>query len=1227
MQPAFDPYYRWLGIPAEEQPPNYYRLLGLRVFEADRDVIGSAADRQMRHVQTFKAGQHSAVSQQVLNELSQARLCLLRPDTKAAYDRQLQAALDAKTAAASPAKAQPLRRAVPLEESSPEGPTIVPEGFAGAIEVGPLQPISRPSQRRPPWLLAAGGVIAACLVAAVALLAWRSQPVRPELAPLPDQAVDEGKSLEMDILASRKPEVPWIYEIVAPSPAGMQIDRQTGKLTWVPSESQGGQTHEIRVRAAVAGAPELFGESSFTVTVREQHQPPRFDDVLLPLPSDGQLAAQLQARDQDQPSGKLVYSFGVDPTPASPPELDAATGEFVWRPSSDDYGKRYQFTFRAAKSEAPQMARVQTVDFGLPSQRQFWEAKLAAAGVQAQHLSTTPRGAEGGLMNSYRLNQQPALVFEFDSAEQAMQWDLGEPATAAIRQQIPIVKQVAVYRDDHRIVAVGAEDQALAGVLSRLMGQPLRVIPPGPLPPTAPSAPAVAPAGRPPLNYETLASLLQPAARQRPAMPDEAARKKAAQTMKDVFAEQFKSRKTQDRLALAGLLFTEAEKPNCDPISRYVLLEESSKLATEAKDVTVSWKALDRLIDEFDVDGLKLKQEALTKATPPPLTSAVHLVVANSNRQLAEQVAKEARFEEAVSLMLSAAKSADKAKNVKLEGECKERLRELRGAKEAYTKAQAALATLKTTPGDAQANQDLGGYLCFWSDHWPEGLPLLAKAPKGSLATAARLDLAEPVEPQGRVAAGDAWRKAGDELRAPEQRPLLMRARHWYDLARPQLTSLEQSALDKKLQGLPQPAAPPAAAVVVPAPQANAAAGVQVTLPPPLAAGDRNLDRLAATVVLRLEGSVNVAAANGTTLSVQQEAQLPTEAFVVQSVRFKNRLSDQPLVYLQHLKYVESISCGLNTTVTDSGIANLQNLQSLKSFSNTSNGGQRLTDATLAVLGKLPNLETVRITNARFTDQGIAQLSGLRKLSNLDCPAALCTDAVFPHVGRIGSLKTLSLGGQMNSSGLIQLDSLANLSSLTLKSDSLGASAQAGLARLTRLQSLTLEGNFPDALLEPIGKLTSLTQLSLGSPNITAAGVERLSNLGSLTSLTFTARGGPLSDPMLGALPKLPLLQNLFVHRAEQLTDKGLTPLALQPRLSNLTLQNARLLTNAAVPHLGRISSLRTLYLHDTQLNDTGLAQFRGATQLQSLGLTNSQVTDQGVQSLKQLLPQCNIFK
>ncbi|MDY0170461.1 MAG: hypothetical protein RBS80_28225, partial [Thermoguttaceae bacterium] len=93
MAEPFDPYHRWLGIPPKHQPADYYRLLGIERFEEDREVIRDAADRQMAHVRTYQLGECSALSQKILNELAAARVCLLNPEKKTAYDKKLQTEL------------------------------------------------------------------------------------------------------------------------------------------------------------------------------------------------------------------------------------------------------------------------------------------------------------------------------------------------------------------------------------------------------------------------------------------------------------------------------------------------------------------------------------------------------------------------------------------------------------------------------------------------------------------------------------------------------------------------------------------------------------------------------------------------------------------------------------------------------------------------------------------------------------------------------------------------------------------------------------------------------------------------------------------------------------------------------------------------------------------------------------------------------------------------------
>ena len=106
MAKPFDPYHIWLGIPSEEQPPNHYRLLGIMPFESNSDAIQNAADRQMTHLRTFQTGERAEFSQRLLNEVAAAKVCLLNPSKKAAYDAQLKARLQGISPLA-PAPASP----------------------------------------------------------------------------------------------------------------------------------------------------------------------------------------------------------------------------------------------------------------------------------------------------------------------------------------------------------------------------------------------------------------------------------------------------------------------------------------------------------------------------------------------------------------------------------------------------------------------------------------------------------------------------------------------------------------------------------------------------------------------------------------------------------------------------------------------------------------------------------------------------------------------------------------------------------------------------------------------------------------------------------------------------------------------------------------------------------------------------------------------------------------
>ncbi len=109
MAEKFDPYYRWLGIPPADQPPNLYRLLGVQVFEADREVIDAVANRHITYLQEITSGPNVTAAQQLLNELAGARRTLLKPALKEKYDAQLKQELAAKEAPPEARKPAPRR--------------------------------------------------------------------------------------------------------------------------------------------------------------------------------------------------------------------------------------------------------------------------------------------------------------------------------------------------------------------------------------------------------------------------------------------------------------------------------------------------------------------------------------------------------------------------------------------------------------------------------------------------------------------------------------------------------------------------------------------------------------------------------------------------------------------------------------------------------------------------------------------------------------------------------------------------------------------------------------------------------------------------------------------------------------------------------------------------------------------------------------------------------------
>lgn len=88
QQPVKDPYSEWLGIADGPRPPDHYTLLGLDRSEPDIMRIENAASERIKRIRPLCRA-YPTEGTNLLNEITQAKLCLTNDASRSAYDESL----------------------------------------------------------------------------------------------------------------------------------------------------------------------------------------------------------------------------------------------------------------------------------------------------------------------------------------------------------------------------------------------------------------------------------------------------------------------------------------------------------------------------------------------------------------------------------------------------------------------------------------------------------------------------------------------------------------------------------------------------------------------------------------------------------------------------------------------------------------------------------------------------------------------------------------------------------------------------------------------------------------------------------------------------------------------------------------------------------------------------------------------------------------------------------
>ena len=221
------------------------------------------------------------------------------------------------------------------------------------------------------------------------------------------------------------------------------------------------------------------------------------------------------------------------------------------------------------------------------------------------------------------------------------------------------------------------------------------------------------------------------------------------------------------------------------------------------------------------------------------------------------------------------------------------------------------------------------------------------------------------------------------------------------------------------------------------------------------------------------------------------------------------KLSDEWIAPLGKLTNLKSLRFTNNGKLTDVGLEHLAGLKNLETFSFVGTGmqghayakfagwtrlikvshrGSSIDDEGLRQLCEhLPNLESISLAHAKFTDAGAVHLAKLTKLKRLEIGTRNATPSCLQHITKL-PLEYLQLGDGLDTpEGIALIKDMPTLRSLTLTNAKALTDADLKVvASITQLEHLELGGiNLPDerlALLKDFAFLKSMRLVPSSTP-------------------------------------------------------------------------------------------------------------------------------------------------
>jgi len=161
-----------------------------------------------------------------------------------------------------------------------------------------------------------------------------------------------------------------------------------------------------------------------------------------------------------------------------------------------------------------------------------------------------------------------------------------------------------------------------------------------------------------------------------------------------------------------------------------------------------------------------------------------------------------------------------------------------------------------------------------------------------------------------------------------------------------------------------------------------------------------------------------------------------------------------------------------------------------------------MSDADVDTICRFQLLETLGIANTKITEKGIAKLSSLPNLIDLQIGGPLLDDKTLSVVSKLEKLHSINLRDteKVTAAGVTKLAAIPGLESLTLRNLKVGPELIGAVSEIKQLRQLYVDENkFPERAFQSL-KQSGLNELKLRRSVLTD---EHLEEIGELKSLRF----------------------------------------------------------------------------------------------------------------------------